>query len=121
MFFVINCFLDIFIDTTGYSFTLPLFKYIAGCKTGCYVHYPTITTEMLKRVSNRTTMYNNRSFIARSPFFTTGKLMYYRLFAWVCITKNKSNPTIFTFLYFLVILFNWPSIRYKSCKLNVHP
>ncbi|KRT80370.1 hypothetical protein AMK59_8724 [Oryctes borbonicus] len=72
---------DIFIDTTGYSFTLPIFKYIGGCKTGCYVHYPIITVEMLKRVSARRETYNNRGFIARSPFLTGAKLLYYRIFA----------------------------------------
>ncbi|KAF2896348.1 hypothetical protein ILUMI_09811 [Ignelater luminosus] len=72
---------DIYIDTTGYTFTLPLFKYIGGCITGCYVHYPTITTDMLRRVSNRVALYNNRTIIARSPFLTAGKLFYYRIFA----------------------------------------
>lgn len=81
LFFVL--FLDIFIDTTGFAFTLPLFKFIAGAKTGCYVHYPTITVEMLRRVSNRSNMYNNHNIIARSPFLTQGKLIYYKLFAWV--------------------------------------
>ncbi|XP_018324805.1 GDP-Man:Man(3)GlcNAc(2)-PP-Dol alpha-1,2-mannosyltransferase [Agrilus planipennis] len=78
-----KCNPDIFIDTTGCSFTLPLFKYIGGCKTGCYVHYPTITTDMLKRVQNRTAMYNNRPIIARSPVLSMGKLTYYRIFAWM--------------------------------------
>ncbi|KAB0800124.1 hypothetical protein PPYR_06384 [Photinus pyralis] len=72
---------DILIDTMGYTFTLPLFKYVGGCKTGSYLHYPTITTDMLKRVSNRVAMYNNRNAIARSPFLTAGKLFYYRIFA----------------------------------------
>lgn len=74
---------DIFIDTTGYTFTLPLFKYLGQCKIGCYLHYPTITKKMITRVSNRQAMYNNRSIIARSPVFTHAKLIYYKLFAWV--------------------------------------
>ncbi|CAH1118531.1 unnamed protein product [Phaedon cochleariae] len=73
---------DIFIDTTGFTFTLPLFKYIGGCKTGCYIHYPTITNEMLKRVSNRQAIYNNSGVIARSPILTMAKLLYYHIFAW---------------------------------------
>lgn len=87
-------FVDIFIDTTGYAFTLPIFKYVAACKTGCYVHYPTITVEMLRRVANRTTTYNNRNLIARSPFLTTGKLMYYRLFAWVILKKKQCQTEL---------------------------
>ncbi|XP_071440731.1 GDP-Man:Man(3)GlcNAc(2)-PP-Dol alpha-1,2-mannosyltransferase isoform X1 [Hetaerina americana] len=73
---------DIFIDTTGYAFTLPLFRYLGGCEhIGCYVHYPTITSDMLKRVSSRVATHNNRSSVARSPLLTAGKLMYYRTFA----------------------------------------
>ncbi|XP_017787167.1 PREDICTED: GDP-Man:Man(3)GlcNAc(2)-PP-Dol alpha-1,2-mannosyltransferase [Nicrophorus vespilloides] len=72
---------DIFIDTTGFSFTLLVFKVIAGCKTASYVHYPTITTDMIEKVSSRRSMYNNRSYIAKSPFLTYGKLVYYRMFA----------------------------------------
>ena len=41
---------DFFIDTMGYAFTLPLFKYFGGSKVGCYVHYPTISTDMLNKV-----------------------------------------------------------------------
>ncbi|KAG8226387.1 hypothetical protein J437_LFUL011924 [Ladona fulva] len=73
---------DIFIDTTGHAFTLPLFRYLGGCEhVGCYVHYPTITSEMLRRVSSRVSAHNNRPAVARSPFLTAGKLLYYRLFA----------------------------------------
>ncbi|CAL8078243.1 unnamed protein product [Orchesella dallaii] len=42
---------DVYIDTSGYAFTLPLFKYLGNCRVGCYVHCPTITTDMLHRVS----------------------------------------------------------------------
>lgn len=39
---------DIFMDTMGYSFTLALSKYyFAKIPTGAYVHYPTISTDML--------------------------------------------------------------------------
>lgn len=34
---------EILIDTTGCPLVIPLFKYIAGCKVGAYIHYPTIT------------------------------------------------------------------------------
>lgn len=33
---------DVYIDTMGYAFTFPLFKLLAGCSVGAYVHYPTI-------------------------------------------------------------------------------
>lgn len=34
---------DVVIDTTGCPLVIPLFKYIAGCKVGAYIHYPIIT------------------------------------------------------------------------------
>ncbi len=43
---------DIFIDTMGYSFTLALSKYFfPNMPTGAYVHYPTISTDMLSSLS----------------------------------------------------------------------
>lgn len=72
---------DIYIDTMGYAFTLPLFKYIGKCHVGCYVHYPTISTDMLSKVSDRRATYNNASFITRSRILSGMKLIYYKLFA----------------------------------------
>lgn len=72
---------DIYIDSMGYAFTLPLFKYLGDSKTVSYVHYPTISTDMLQRVANRTQAHNNASFISRSPVLSFAKLQYYRLFA----------------------------------------
>ncbi|XP_015171322.1 PREDICTED: GDP-Man:Man(3)GlcNAc(2)-PP-Dol alpha-1,2-mannosyltransferase [Polistes dominula] len=72
---------DIYIDTMGYAFTYPLFKYIGGCKVGSYTHYPTISTDMLRHVYRRVISHNNRRIIARNPFLSAGKIVYYRLFA----------------------------------------
>ncbi|XP_021926373.1 GDP-Man:Man(3)GlcNAc(2)-PP-Dol alpha-1,2-mannosyltransferase isoform X2 [Zootermopsis nevadensis] len=74
---------DLYVDTMGYAFTLPLFKFVGGCNVACYVHYPTITGDMLRRVSGHVIAHNNRPYVARSPFLTAGKLLYYRLFAWL--------------------------------------
>uniref|UniRef100_A0A1B6ENG8 GDP-Man:Man(3)GlcNAc(2)-PP-Dol alpha-1,2-mannosyltransferase n=1 Tax=Cuerna arida TaxID=1464854 RepID=A0A1B6ENG8_9HEMI len=74
---------DVYIDTMGYAFTLPLFSWIGGCKVGCYVHYPTITSDMLRRVSDRIEAHNNRAVFARSPTLTAAKLFYYQAFAWL--------------------------------------
>lgn len=75
-------FLDIYIDTMGYAFTLPIFKLIGQCKVGAYVHYPTISTDMLDRVSSGAPAHNNNLMIARSRIFTALKVVYYRMFAW---------------------------------------
>lgn len=72
---------DIYIDTMGYAFTFPVFRYIGGCVVGSYTHYPTISTDMLGRVANRVEAHNNRGIIARNVFFSTVKLAYYYIFA----------------------------------------
>ncbi|KAJ8679055.1 hypothetical protein QAD02_014842 [Eretmocerus hayati] len=74
---------DIFIDTMGYAFTYPLFKYIGGCKVASYTHYPTISMDMLRHVYRRVIVHNNRRVIARNPFLTAGKITYYKVFAFL--------------------------------------
>lgn len=44
---------DLYVDSMGYAFTLPLFRYLGGCSVGSYVHYPTISTDMLSVVRER--------------------------------------------------------------------
>jgi len=63
---------DIYIDTMGYAFTLPLFCLIAGCKVSCYVHYPTISSDMMNKVIQQKGERKTISSI---------KLVYYQLFA----------------------------------------
>lgn len=78
----LNSFLpDIYIDTMGYAFTYPLFRYIAGCRVASYTHYPTISTDMLRHVYKRVIAHNNRRIIARNPFLSAAKIAYYKLFA----------------------------------------
>lgn len=74
---------DIYIDTMGYSFTLPLFKYLGGCKIGSYVHYPTISTDMIDKVNERHEDFNNARFISKSVVLSSIKIFYYRLFAFL--------------------------------------
>nr|XP_005007108.1 GDP-Man:Man(3)GlcNAc(2)-PP-Dol alpha-1,2-mannosyltransferase isoform X2 [Cavia porcellus] len=78
---LMQCVPDVYIDSMGYAFTLPLFKYLGGCRVGSYVHYPTISTDMLSVVKNQTAAFNNASFITRNPFLSKVKLIYYYLFA----------------------------------------
>ena len=65
----------------GYAFTYPIFKYIGRSKVATYTHYPTISTDMLRRVASRTLAHNNAGHVARNPFLTMIKLNYYRLFS----------------------------------------
>ncbi|KAF4527312.1 hypothetical protein B566_EDAN001088 [Ephemera danica] len=59
------------IDTMGYTFALSLFRGLGGCRTACYVHYPTITPDMLQYVAQRHGGSGQAIL----------KLQYYRLFA----------------------------------------
>jgi alpha-1,2-mannosyltransferase len=85
---------DVYIDTMGYAFTLPLFKWLGGCRVGCYVHYPTVSTDMLSRVRDRTSGYNNKAFIARSSLLSCFKLIYYKMFAFMYRLAGMSSDVV---------------------------
>jgi len=72
---------DVFVDSMGYAFTFPIFAVIGGCRVGCYVHYPTISTDMLNQVRSRDVSVCNDAAIARSWYLSRAKLVYYRAFA----------------------------------------
>jgi alpha-1,2-mannosyltransferase len=71
----------VFIDTMGYSWTFPIFSILGGSYVAAYVHYPTISTDMLSKVSSRSNSFNNDARIASSGLKTEIKILYYRLFA----------------------------------------
>lgn len=80
---LVNCVPDVYIDSMGYAFTFPLFKYLGGCRVGCYVHYPTISTDMLSVVRNQNARFNNAAIITQNPLLSQLKLAYYYLFAFL--------------------------------------
>ncbi|KAF8475059.1 hypothetical protein BDZ91DRAFT_712225 [Kalaharituber pfeilii] len=53
---------DVFIDTMGYPFTYPFTKHLFGSKVpvGAYVHYPTISTDMLSALPASDTSFRMR-------------------------------------------------------------
>lgn len=63
---------DIYVDTMGYAFTFPLFSLIACSKVSCYVHYPTISSDMINKVILQRGKRRPISYI---------KLLYYHVFA----------------------------------------
>eukprot|EP00794_Sanderia_malayensis_P007237 gene7237-8045_t len=85
---------DIYIDTMGYSFTYPLFRFIGGCTVGCYVHYPTISTDMLSKVKKREKTYNNVGAISNSRILTYVKVIYYKIFAFLYGLVGKCSSVI---------------------------
>lgn len=73
-------FLQVYVDTTGWAFPYPIAK-LAGCKVACYVHYPTVSTNMLGRVWSRQAMYNNDEAVSSSNVRSLIKVLYYQAFA----------------------------------------
>jgi len=72
---------DIYFDTTGHAFTFVVARFLAGCHVAAYVHYPTISTDMLKLVWERRPTYNNNEAISGNPIKTFVKLCYYMAFS----------------------------------------
>jgi alpha-1,2-mannosyltransferase len=72
---------DIYVDTTGCAFTFIVAKLLANCRVLAYVHYPTISTDMLNLVWERRPTYNNKSSISKNKIYTVLKLVYYIAFA----------------------------------------
>ncbi|KAM8749127.1 GDP-Man:Man(3)GlcNAc(2)-PP-Dol alpha-1,2-mannosyltransferase-like [Acanthopagrus schlegelii] len=72
---------DLYVDSMGYAFTLPIFRYLGGCKVASYVHYPTVSTDMLSVVRERNSRFNNADFISRNPVLSAVKVVYYCCFA----------------------------------------
>ena len=61
-------------DTMGYAFTFHVVAWLVGIPFGAYVHYPTISTDMLARVETRQTTYANSSAITSSTVRSRLKL-----------------------------------------------
>ncbi|KAH9948253.1 mannosyltransferase [Amylocystis lapponica] len=70
----------LFIDTMGYAFTFHIVSMLGNIPMGAYVHYPTISTDMLERVKSRKKWHTNSDAISSSSVLSRGKLLYYRLF-----------------------------------------
>lgn len=70
----------VFFDTAGHAFGYPLAR-LAGCRVAAYVHYPAVSTDMIRRVRRRAEAFNNDARVARSALGSTAKLVYYNLFA----------------------------------------
>ena len=67
---------DVFIDTTGFAFTYPVAALLGRCRVAAYVHYPTISTDMLSLVREQRPSYNNDQAVAGSSLKSKIKLLY---------------------------------------------
>ncbi|KAM4608748.1 GDP-Man:Man(3)GlcNAc(2)-PP-Dol alpha-1,2-mannosyltransferase-like [Polymixia lowei] len=72
---------DLYVDSMGYAFTLPVFRYLGACKVSSYVHYPTVSTDMLSVVRERNPRFNNADYISGNPVLSAFKVVYYCCFA----------------------------------------
>ncbi|WVN89502.1 uncharacterized protein L203_104727 [Cryptococcus depauperatus CBS 7841] len=72
---------DIFIDSMGYAFIFPVVRFIAGnnIALGSYTHYPTVSTDMVKRVRKRIEGVESGG-ASKSWLRTQIKLIYYHVF-----------------------------------------
>lgn len=74
---------DVLVDTVGVAFAFPFYRFLGGATVLAYVHYPTVSTDMISRVATGKEGYNNTGAIARNRFLTQTKIWYYRFFAWM--------------------------------------
>lgn len=74
---------DIFIDTMGYAFTLGLCKWLfpTSVATGAYVHYPTISTDMLRSLHSEVESNQGLHAGLGKGLLGKGKEIYWELFA----------------------------------------
>ncbi|WVW78496.1 hypothetical protein I302_100451 [Kwoniella bestiolae CBS 10118] len=72
---------DVFIDSMGHGFTFPTVRLITGPQTiiGAYIHYPTVSTDMVKRVRERSAGVEDGG-ASKSWLKTRIKLIYYHIF-----------------------------------------
>ncbi|WWC67918.1 uncharacterized protein I206_101836 [Kwoniella pini CBS 10737] len=72
---------DVFIDSMGHGFTFPTVRFLTGPQTviGAYIHYPTVSTDMVKRVRARSEGVENAG-ASKSWIKTQIKLIYYQIF-----------------------------------------
>ncbi|KAJ4483308.1 mannosyltransferase [Lentinula aciculospora] len=85
---------DLYIDTMGYAFTFHVVSQLSGIPVGTYVHYPTISTNMLNRVKSRKKWHTNSDAITSSMFLSQGKLLYYRIFMYYYSLSLRSAAFI---------------------------
>ncbi|KAG6910663.1 hypothetical protein DXG01_008707 [Tephrocybe rancida] len=71
---------DLFIDTMGFAFSFHVVNFLGGIPVGAYVHYPTISTDMLERVRARKKWHTNADSVSSSGIKSRAKLFYYRVF-----------------------------------------
>ncbi|ORY41697.1 UDP-Glycosyltransferase/glycogen phosphorylase [Rhizoclosmatium globosum] len=73
----------VFVDTIGFAFTFPIAKLFGCKKVIAYVHYPTISSDMIGVVRGGVESFNNKGMAANSSLGRNLKLGYYKAFAFL--------------------------------------
>ncbi|OUM60846.1 glycosyltransferase family 4 protein, partial [Piromyces sp. E2] len=68
---------DIFVETVGFGFINPIAKVFFRCHVVSYVHYPTISEDMIQRVVDRVEDVTNSQKITSNKYLSTIKYLYY--------------------------------------------
>ena len=84
----------------GYAFTFHVIHWLGQAKIpiGAYVHYPTISTEMLKRVKSRKAWHTNDGTISSSSTLSKVKLLYVRYHSMLSLCSASAPPDITAYL-----------------------
>ncbi|KAI9358635.1 hypothetical protein DFJ73DRAFT_622269 [Zopfochytrium polystomum] len=84
---------DVFVDTIGFAFIYPLVKLVFGVTVVAYVHYPTISSDMLGVVREGTVSFNNKGSVSSGPLRLL-KLGYYRWFSSLYSSVGSCADTV---------------------------
>jgi alpha-1,2-mannosyltransferase len=71
---------NIFVDTTGCPFTLPVAKILTGATVAAYIHYPTMSNDMFQKIQDRKSDFNNRPIFTKIIPLFYAKILYYKIF-----------------------------------------
>ena len=74
---------DFYIDSMGYAFSFPVVAWLASVPAAGYVHYPTISSSMLQRVSGREAGHTNSSAVSSSSVLSSVK--------YACVRRRRSD------------------------------
>lgn len=120
-------------DTMGYAFTFTLIRWlnlrpittlkplrrdVVSMPIGAYVHYPTISTNMLSRVKNRETGVTNSASITSSGWKTSLKLSYVTLRNWFLRTLTARSFQILSSVCVCIFVFTLMR-RWNCCKWDL--
>ncbi|KAG7088859.1 hypothetical protein E1B28_012813 [Marasmius oreades] len=105
---------DLYIDTMGYAFTFHVVNWVAHVPVGTYVHYPTISTDMLGGVKNHKRWHTSLDTISSSYILSSARLVYYRLFMYYYSLSLRSAS-------FLIVNSSWTKDHVDSILQHTDP